>query len=156
MIATVESGVLPAQGARAGLVSRAFADIVDAVAILLCLVIGYLAVSAVLFSVRPRRFAFPAPGRSWVLFIALVVAVCYLSFGWYLTGRTPGKQLAGLRVVTESGGPLGFPRAFSRAMLCLVFPIGLLWTAFSVKSSSAQDLLLRTGVIYDWKKRSAP
>lgn len=156
MIQTAESGRWPVQGARAGLVSRTTAGIVDAITILLILVIGYLAVSAVLFSVRPRRFSLPAPGRSWILLIALGVAVCYLSFGWYLSGRTPGKQLAGLRVVTTSGDPLSFRRALARAFLCMVFPIGLLWTAVSVKGSSAQDLLLRTSVIYDWKKGNMP
>jgi hypothetical protein len=31
------------------------------------------------------------------------------------------------------------------------FPIGLLWVAVSRENRSAQDLALRTSVIYDWQ-----
>jgi hypothetical protein len=35
-------------------------------------------------------------------------------------------------------------------VLCVVFPIGLLWVAVSQDNRSAQDILLRTTVVYDW------
>lgn len=142
------------QGARAGLVSRVIADIIDVVTVALIFVAGYLSFCAVLFIARPRTFSFPTPGRYWSLAIAWVVVVGYLTIGWFLTGRTPGKQLAGLRVVTAAGFPLSVPKALARAILCVFFPLGLVWCAFSSKSASVQDLLLRTSVIYDWKNHA--
>ena len=38
-------------------------------------------------------------------------------------------------------------------VLCVVFPIGLLWCVVSEENRSVQDLLLRTSVIYDWSVR---
>jgi uncharacterized RDD family membrane protein YckC len=139
------------QGMRAGLVSRAIADVIDAIVVTLVLVVGYFSFSAILFVIRPRTFSFPTPGRYWALLIAGVVVIAYLTFGWFVTGRTPGKQLAGLRVVTGLGLPLSFPGALVRATLYVLFPIGFLWSAFSSKNASVQDLLLRTSVIYDWR-----
>jgi uncharacterized RDD family membrane protein YckC len=34
-----------------------------------------------------------------------------------------------------------------------VFPAGLVWSLFSRKNASLQDLLLRTVVVYDWAYR---
>ena len=142
------------QGMRAGLVSRSIADIIDAFTVAFILVTGYFTFCAVLFIARPRTFSFPAPGRYWSLGIAWVVVVGYLTLGWFLTGRTPGKQLAGLRVVTAQGFPLTVPRALLRAILYVFFPIGLVWCVFSSKNASAQDLLLGTSVIYDWRNHA--
>jgi uncharacterized RDD family membrane protein YckC len=139
------------QGSNAGVVSRSLADIVDAIVVALILVAGYLVFSAALFVIRPRTFSFPSPGPFAGLLIGAVVAIAYLSFGWVVTGRTPGKQLAGLRVVGERGQPLDLLTALLRATLYVVFPIGLLWSAFSSRNASAQDLLLRTSVVYDWR-----
>jgi uncharacterized RDD family membrane protein YckC len=137
------------------LVSRGIADVVDAVLAVLILSAGYVAFSAVLFVLRPRTFSFPAPNRVASLLIAAAVVVGYLAFGWYVTGRTPGKQLVGLRVVTDQGTPLSVPLAIARAILNVIFPVGLIWTAFSSKNASALDLVLRTSVVYDWRKRTA-
>ena len=151
MIITGEPVFEMRQGSRAGLVTRSIADVVDAFIVLLLLVAGYLGLCAALFIFRPRTFSFPEPGRNWSMTIAAVGAIAYLTFGWYVGGRTPGKQLAGLRVVTSSVRPLAFPVALLRAVLYILFPIGLLWSAFSVKNGSVQDLLLRTKVVYDWR-----
>jgi uncharacterized RDD family membrane protein YckC len=155
MIVAVADEPIGYQGSRAGLVSRAVADIVDAIVALLMLIGGYLIFCAIVFIISPRTFSFPAPGREWTLMIGTVVVISYLAFGWSLTGRTLGKQLAGLRVVTTSGGRLHFGVALSRATLCVIFPAGLLWAAFSHKNASVHDLLLRTSVIYDWSKRAS-
>jgi hypothetical protein len=37
-----------------------------------------------------------------------------------------------------------------RAATCVVLPIGLYWVLFSSANRSAQDVLLRTSVVYDW------
>jgi uncharacterized RDD family membrane protein YckC len=142
------------QGSPAGLITRGIANVVDIAVILILLVVGYFSLSAVLFMFRPRSFSFPEPGRYWSMSLGALAAVIYLAFGWYVSGRTPGKQLTGLRVRTTSGGDLGLLVASGRALLCVVFPIGLLWAAFSRKNASIQDLLLRTAVVYDWRKHT--
>ena len=40
-------------------------------------------------------------------------------------------------------------RCAVRAVLCTIFPIGLLWVLVSGENRSVQDLLLRTSVAYD-------
>jgi uncharacterized RDD family membrane protein YckC len=89
-----------------------------------------------------------------LLGVGIVVAVVYLAMGWSSTGRTLGKQLMGLRVVAAGGEVMGVGTAVMRATLCVVFPIGLVWCALSRTNRSAQDVVLRTSVVYDWAPRT--
>ncbi|MGW2654872.1 RDD family protein [Streptomyces sp. NPDC001478] len=60
---------------------------------------------------------------NWALGIFFVLSV--LTVG--TIGCTPGKRLMGIRVVAESGGPLGIGRGLVRSLLlCLVIP-ALVW-----------------------------
>jgi uncharacterized RDD family membrane protein YckC len=86
----------------------------------------------------------------WVLLIA------YLTIGWNCTGRTLGKRGLGLRVVTSREARLPLWRSFVRTPLCALFPIGLFWSAASSRQASAQDLIVRTQVIYDWDPKLPP
>jgi uncharacterized RDD family membrane protein YckC len=61
-----------------------------------------------------------------------------------------GKQIAGLRLVTQGGRRLPLWRSFVRALLYLIFPLGLLWILASRRNASVQDLVLGTTVLYDW------
>ena len=61
-----------------------------------------------------------------------------------------GKSVLGLRVVSSRDVGLPLWRAFVRAFLCALFPIGLFWSAVSSRNESVQDLLVRTTVVYDW------
>jgi hypothetical protein len=36
-----------------------------------------------------------------------------------------------------------------RALLCVLFPVGLLWVLLSGENRSVQDVVLRTSVVYD-------
>ena len=78
------------------------------------------------------------------------IAVAYLTFTWAATGRSVGKQVAGLRVLDRVGGRLSVGRAFARAVLYVLFPAGLLWVLASRRNASVQDLVVRTVVVYDW------
>ena len=80
----------------------------------------------------------------WILLIA------YLTIGWANTGRTFGKSVLGLRVVSSRDEGLPLWRSFVRAALCALFPIGLFWSAVSSRNESIQDLIVRTTVVYDW------
>ena len=79
----------------------------------------------------------------------------YLAFAWWIGGRTLGDRVMGLQVVTSRGGRLRFPRSLVRALLCAVFPVGLLWCAVDPARRSLQDIVLRTSVVYNWLPRAA-
>jgi uncharacterized RDD family membrane protein YckC len=141
----------PFQGRRAGVATRVLASALDAVVLATLLAGGYAVWAAAVFLWNPSGFRFPAPSRPFVLVVAYVVAIAYLTLCWRLAGRTYGDQVIGLRVVHRGGRPLGLVVALTRAVVCAVFPIGLLWTAVSREQRSVADILVRTSVVYDWR-----
>jgi uncharacterized RDD family membrane protein YckC len=138
------------QGHRAGFASRLMADLVDlGVAWLLGLSVLLIAgVVGYLLTGPPLRLpALP----NWLDAIAgAAIAVAYLALTWAATGRSVGKQLAGLRVVDRAGRRLVLWRSFIRAVLYVLFPAGLLWVLASRRNASVQDLVVGTAVVYDW------
>jgi len=141
----------PYQGQRAGLVTRAVAAAIDWLLVVLALLLGYVGIAIVLFLVDPRSFTFPDLKLVWSLTTAFVVLVLYLTVAWWMTGRSYGCHVMGLRVVGLRGRKPRFVGALLRAAFCAVFPIGLLWVAVSHENRSVQDVVLRTSVIYDWQ-----
>ncbi|HEX6247117.1 MAG TPA: RDD family protein [Nocardioidaceae bacterium] len=144
----------PYQGRRAGLVTRFVAALVDAAVVGLILLGGYLGLTVVLFMVDPRGFAFPEPRLIVSLSAAFGVAVVYLTLSWWVSGRTYGCLVMGLRVVNFRGDAMRLSGALVRALLCVGFPIGLVWVALSPENRSLADLLLRSSVVYDWQPRA--
>lgn len=158
-----EGGVSPVprearlyQGQRAGVVTRMTAAVIDAGAVAGILLLGYAAVAGLRFMLDPLTFSFPRPSSLLNLMLSLVVTVVYLTVGWAIGGRSYGGLVMGLRVMGPGGRRLRLPGAFLRALACVLFPIGLLWSAVNSHNRSIQDLLLRTSVIYDWQPRGAP
>ncbi len=135
---------------RAGLVSRVTADLIDAV--IVCLGAALIAVGTSMLGAlfAGSRFSFPRLQSAMTVSGLSIVYFAYLTFFWTATGRTPGKQVSGLGVVTSRGEPLGILRAAGRAILCIAFPIGLLWVLVSSRNRAVHDVLLGTAVIYDW------
>jgi uncharacterized RDD family membrane protein YckC len=145
-----------AEARRAGFVSRSSADLLDA--ILVCLATILLLVGAAILRTvfGGSRFGLPhLDALDGTAFVSIVF-VAYLAFFWATTGRTPGKQAMGLRVVTSAGRPLGGARALGRAILCTLFPLGLAWVVVSPRNRAVHDVLLGTAVIYDWTPRRRP
>jgi uncharacterized RDD family membrane protein YckC len=142
------------QGHRAGFVSRIVADAVDLG------VVWAIGLAALLFAGVVRFLLTGPPFRTPVLpnwldaTLGVIIAVAYLASGWASTGRTVGKQVAGLRVLDRAGGRLPLSRALLRAALYVLFPAGLLWVLVSRRNASVQDLLVGTIVVYDWSYRS--
>lgn len=138
---------------RAGFVSRLGADVLDAIVVVvgtaLILVVGRM-VAAVFAGFV---FSFPRPSGVERSAALSVVYVLYLTFFWTTTGRTPGKHVAGVRVSTSEGARLSVIRAFGRAVICVVFPVGLLWVLVSRRNLAVHDILLGTAVVYDWNAR---
>jgi uncharacterized RDD family membrane protein YckC len=143
------------QGHRAGFVSRVAADAIDLG------VVWALGLAALLFAGVVRYLLTGPPFRtpvlpSWLGAAAgAAIAVGYLASGWASTGRTVGKQVAGLRVLDRPGRRLPLRRALLRAVLCVAFPAGLLWVLVSRYNASVQDLLVGTAVVYDWSYHPA-
>jgi uncharacterized RDD family membrane protein YckC len=143
----------PFQGHRAGIVTRFVAAAVDASLAALVLLGTYLGYAGVLFLVDPRGFTFPDPRLFSSLLIAAVVLGLYLTVAWAMGGRTYGNLLMGLRVVSISGGRVGWSRAALRAAFYVLLPIGLFWVVVDPRQRSLQDRALGTAVVYDWRPR---
>ena len=137
------------RGTRAGLVTRSLANIADLIVVVLLVAGGYLAVAATRFLLSPTTFSFPTPRPGALLLIGLGVMAVYFAITWAVVGGTYGDRLLGLRVADDRGARLRWGRCAVRAVLCTIFPIGLVWVLLSRENRSVQDLLLRTSVVYD-------
>ncbi|MET0999866.1 MAG: RDD family protein [Marmoricola sp.] len=152
-ISPVPREARPYQGERAGLVTRLVAATVDAFTVVALLIMMHVGVNVITFIADPRGFEVATLSVLLSVTTALVICVVYLAAAWSITGRTYGDRVMGLRVVNGRGLRVGGPRALLRALLCVGFPIGLLWCAASSSRRSVQDAVLRTSVIYDWRPR---
>jgi uncharacterized RDD family membrane protein YckC len=138
------------QGHRAGFASRVVADAID-------LVVAWLLGLAALLAAGVIRYLLTGPPLrlpvlpNWLDASGFgAVAVVYLGLSWAATGRSVGKQIAGLRVVDRVGRRLSVWRSFARALLYVLFPAGLLWVLASRRNASLQDIVVRTAVLDDW------
>lgn len=143
----------PYQGHRAGLVTRVAAGAIDLGIVIIALGALYLGVTAFIFLFNPRNFSAPAPSPGLVYAVGCMLLTLYLAVSWRANGRTYGNHVMGLRVVNRQGRRLHPLAAVLRAVLYVMFPIGLLWVLVSGQNRSLQDLVLRTSVIYDWELR---
>jgi uncharacterized RDD family membrane protein YckC len=138
-----------ASGQPAGFVTRAAANVVDAVLVSLALLLGYAAVAGGRFMLAPRSFHLVAPQFEWVVVAVGLGLVLYWTITWAGPGRTYGDELMGLRVVGRRGERLHLVHAAARAVLCVLFLPGLFWVLVSRHNRSVQDVVLRTAVVYD-------
>jgi uncharacterized RDD family membrane protein YckC len=140
----------PYQGRRAGIATRSAAAVVDLLVVIVIVVALYLAFAGVAFVLHPSSFHWPRQ-LAWSLpVVGFLVAVPYLTLTWCATGRSYGDALFGLRVVNRHGQRLTVPGSALRAILCVVFPVGLLWVVIGRRNRSLQDLIVKTSAIYDW------
>jgi uncharacterized RDD family membrane protein YckC len=135
--------------AHAGVVTRLLAAAVDAVVVVLLAAVLDLAAAGARFLWSPMDFRWPRPTAVDSVVVLLLVAVVYLAVGWGLAGRTYGARLLGLRVLSSRLELLGWTRAVLRAVLNVVWPIGLLWCGISRTRLSLADVVVRSVVVYD-------
>lgn len=140
----------PFQGRPAGIVTRVAAASIDFVVVVVILGAIYTGTAAVSFVLSPSRFHWPHNLGWSVPVVYVCIVVPYLALSWCASGRTYGSAVLGIRVVDRAGRRLGVGRSVARAGLCVLFPVGLFWVAFSRDNRSVQDLLLRTSAIYHW------
>jgi len=154
-IAAAASAPVASRRSRAGIVSRVAADGVDFVIVEALFALTYLGYAFGRFVLTSQPFALPHPPVGATSALQFLLLTAYLAWGWTSTGRTPGKALVGLRVVTAKGQPVGVLRATARAALCaLVGPVLLAWALVSRRNAGIHDLVLKTAVLYDWRPRS--
>jgi uncharacterized RDD family membrane protein YckC len=134
----------------AGIVSRGVAGVLDVAVVAAILGVLYLGFLLIGLLFAGRSFEPPDPNVLFSGVATYLVAVAYLAGCWSVSGRTVGSVAMGLEVVNRRGARLGPVRALVRAVLCTVFPIGLLWVAVDSRRRSAQDIVLRSRVIYAW------
>jgi uncharacterized RDD family membrane protein YckC len=146
---TVSTDASNHQPHGAGIVSRLIAACLDLVVVICLLLAGYAGWSVALFILHTRTFTFPRPSPVLTVVAYEVVAVSYLAITCWVNGRSYGQHVMGLRVTTQRGGRLQFPRALMRSGVCIAFPIGLLWVVVSQDNEAAHDILLHTRVNYD-------
>jgi uncharacterized RDD family membrane protein YckC len=139
------------QGTRAGIVSRAMADGTDYL-IVFAIYFGILIAFGVAdYLLTGDKLKIPDPPVAVTIVVPWLILVGYLTAGWGSTGRTIGKSVMGLRVVTRKGLRLPTRRAFFRALLCATIPWVLLWVVISRKNIGLHDILFRSAVVYDWE-----
>jgi uncharacterized RDD family membrane protein YckC len=139
----------PSPPGHAGVVTRLLAAVVDAVVVVVLTVLLDLAAAGARFLWSPVDFRWPRPATSVSVVVLLLVAVVYLTAGWALAGRTYGARLMGLRVLSSRYRLLGWTRSLFRALVSVVWPVGLLWSGISRTRQSLADVVLRTVVVYD-------
>jgi uncharacterized RDD family membrane protein YckC len=131
--------------ARAG--ERLRAALVDG------LIFGALAAVVVYFTGRAARVDLVALRASWPALASYLCLLALFYAGYFTgtTGQTPGKLVAGLRVVDATGRPPGYLRAVARALVGLVgtglVGLGLLPIAFDPAGRALHDRLFRTRVV---------
>ena len=137
-------------------IPRFIADAIDFFVVIAALISVYLGYSVFRFLLHPRRFTWPQASSLYLGTLGWILLILYLTVAWANTGRTFGKRVLGLRVVTGAEERLPLWQAFVRAALCALFPIGLFWSAVSGRKASVQDLIVRTHVVYDWRPLLPP
>jgi uncharacterized RDD family membrane protein YckC len=84
----------------------------------------------------------------WISLIVLDIA--YFTYFHGATGRTPGKMLFSLQVVSDDGAPISFGTAFLRAVgyfVSNIFYLGFIWVAFDKRKQGWHDKIAGTVVI---------
>ena len=87
----------------------------------------------------------------WFWLFSIVMNIAYFTYFHGSTGRTPGKMLLGLQVVSTDGLPISFGTAFLRSVGYLVssavFCLGYIWIGFDKKKQGWHDKIAGTVVI---------
>lgn len=137
------------QGLSAGFTSRLIAVFID-IALVALLVLGTWGCWEALRYILNVFYTLPALTGIPLLIIGYVLMWLYWTWSWSIGGRSLGNILMGLRVQRKGGGNLGLGLAALRSALSVVFALGLLWSIFSSKNKSLQDIVVSTEVVFDW------
>lgn len=155
-------------GHYAGFATRFIAILLDGLIIALILSVIGLGVRTIpglieLSTLVNPLNVLPAETRLWIQLYGfgagtIVLALSYNVFWLATIGRTPGKYVMGLRVVTVRGGRLNIFRALLRTVGYSVSGIvtlffGFLMVLIDSRRQALHDKLAQTCVVYNWEAR---
>lgn len=87
----------------------------------------------------------------WMWVFSVVFNMAYFTYFHGSSGRTPGKRLLGLQVISSEGTPISYGIAFLRSVgylvSSLVFCLGYIWIGFDKKKQGWHDKIAGTVVI---------
>ena len=146
-------------GQFAGPLSRLLASAFDG-ALLTVLFVSALSVCTFLFNLftgRNVNIELTSGGPVW-LAIFILWAILYILGTTEIAGRTPGKGLVGLRVLSDNREPLRARADLVRILMLpisCIFLIGLLGIEFGRRRKAFHDVVAHSIVVYDWGDRPA-
>lgn len=120
--------------------TRFDANLLDLCVLLLVMMLASMAFSLDHSSLLDSEYAI------YLIPYYLYYAIIYFAVFWWKWGATPGKLIFGLRVVDNTGGPIGLERALVRTVqipLCL----GFIWASFDEHRQGIHDRMAGTYVI---------
>ena len=124
----------------AGFRTRFDANLLDICVLLLVMMLASLAFSLDHSRLLESEYAI------YLIPYYLYYAIIYFAVFWWVWGATPGKLIFGLRVVDESGGPIGIERALVRTVQIPLF-LGFIWATFDEQRQGIHDKMAGTYVI---------
>jgi uncharacterized RDD family membrane protein YckC len=139
----------------AGIGSRSLALVLDTL-----LQIGAVIVLGIIAGLISYAGFLPQMGKQWVYAI-LIFFLFLLQFGYFAffetiwNGRTPGKRWTHLRVITDSGRPVGAQGAILRNLLRIVdalpslYAIGIVTSLISPQNKRIGDYVAGTVVVHE-------
>lgn len=159
----VDDHMEPAPGVRtgryAGPLTRLLAVMLDSFIV----TFGFtLLVAGLVFVIRLFVPEFEVPEGSGTYYgIGLSVwGFFYLWISYAVFGKTLGKMVLGVRVVSSDGrvvlkGSQPFLRVLTYPLSFVVFGIGMLGVIFNPQRQAWHDRFAKTAVVYDWGSRTA-
>lgn len=145
-------------GHYAGAVTRAGAFIIDWFFMLVTYGLTLAALQFLVAAVFGNEINFTEGSLVWVIGFA-IFAFFYLAGSLTITGKTVGKAIVGLRVVTREGAPLTGGRAAGRVFVMplsfLPFGLGFIGILLGKERRALHDVIAKTAVVYDWGDRPA-
>lgn len=86
-----------------------------------------------------------------MILILWLITIAYILGFWVWRGQTPGKMLAGIKIIRTDSSPLDWPHAILRYLGYLVSTvtllIGFIWIAFDHKKQGLHDKIADTYVV---------
>jgi len=142
----------------AGPGARAFAFLIDwHVRAIVC--IAWYVVAALIYSRRWSLATPLSPDTTWLVLVVAPPAAIYFLYHFILEvamhGRTPGKRMAGVHIVTRDGAPPSVGALLTRNVFRLVdslplfYGVGLVATMLTSDHVRVGDLAAGTLLVYD-------
>jgi len=146
-------------GHYAGFFTRSVAFVIDWIIITTSYGLMVAATQAILGPILGIEFDIENTNSvMWAVFF-VSWAFLYLVVALTLTGKTLGKALSGLKVVTREGAPIGAGTAILRVIVLplsfVLFGLGLLGVIIGKERRALHDMIAGTAVVYDWGDRPA-